>query len=82
MFLRKKSDHPEDKEPRTNESQVGQRSKTDSLILWISRNDCELFVTPEKSGNLNHPEFFERPLIPLGINKKDLFFFFVEKKMT
>ncbi|OPJ83091.1 hypothetical protein AV530_010512 [Patagioenas fasciata monilis] len=45
---KKRSDHPEDKEPRTNESQVVQRPKTDSMILWISRNDCELLVTPEK----------------------------------
>jgi len=58
-----KSDRPEDQEPRTNESQVGQRPKADSMILWVSRNDCELFVTPEKSGNLNHPKSSECPLI-------------------
>lgn len=43
------------------ESQVGQRAKTDYMILWILRNDCELFFTPEKGVNLNHPKYFEQP---------------------
>lgn len=68
-----RSDCPEDKEPRPNESQVGQRPKTDSMILWISRNDCELFVTPEKGANLNHPETFEWPLIFIWCQLEGIF---------
>lgn len=36
--------------------------RLDYMILWILRNDYELFFTTEKGGNLNHLKYFEQPL--------------------